>query len=56
LHEQRLSALYQAFVLTCLIGWPSQVNVRVRCFSLCARTTSIAVSLSGTAIAFLAFA
>ena len=48
--------LYQAAVLTCFMGCPSYVNTRVGCLPCCARRTCIAVSLSGTAIARLAFA
>jgi len=52
----RFGALYQALVLSCLIGLLSQVNTLVGCFAFCARTGPTAVSLSGTAIPFLAFA
>jgi hypothetical protein len=52
----RARALYQALVLSCLIGFPSYVNTRAGCRSTCARRMRIAVPLSGTAIAFRAFA
>ena len=33
-----LSAAYQAFVLTCLIGFPRKLNTYVGCFPTCCRT------------------
>jgi hypothetical protein len=39
-----------------MLGFPSYVNTRTGCRPICARRTRIAAPLSGTAVAFLAFA
>ena len=52
----RFNALYQAFVLTCLMGSPRYVKTWTGCLPICRLMTFMAMSLSGTAIACLAFA
>jgi len=52
----RLSAARHAFVLTCRNGFFRYANTCVGCFFNCSRKMVTAVALSGTAIAFRAFA
>ncbi len=50
------SAEYQAFVLTCVIRLPRKLNTCVACLPNCLATSAVASALSGTRIAFRAFA